>query len=62
MQSSSGYGPPFGGASAGSYAEGYGDAHVYLFIQITMKDKIIGHARGFGFVVFKDPSVEDRVI
>jgi RNA-binding protein Musashi len=27
-----------------------------------MKDKTIGRARGFGFVVFGDPSVADRVI
>lgn len=29
---------------------------------IIMKDRITGRARGFGFVVFADPAVAERVI
>lgn len=29
---------------------------------VIMKDRITGRARGFGFVVFADPSVAERVV
>ena len=40
------------------YFENYGDV-----VQIVvMRDKTIGRPRGFGFVVFANPSILDRVL
>lgn len=40
------------------YFQGYGD----VLQTVVMRDKITGKPRGFGFVVFADPSVLDRVL
>lgn len=40
------------------YFQGYGD----VVQTVVMRDKITGKPRGFGFVVFADPSVIDRVL
>ncbi|EYU18292.1 hypothetical protein MIMGU_mgv1a0092212mg, partial [Erythranthe guttata] len=37
---------------------GYGD----VLQAVVMRDKITGKPRGFGFVVFADPSILDRVL
>jgi RNA-binding protein Musashi len=41
-----------------SYFQAYGD----VVEAVIMKDRATGRARGFGFVVFSDPSVADRVV
>ncbi|KAH7441669.1 hypothetical protein KP509_03G048000 [Ceratopteris richardii] len=41
-----------------SYFESYGE----VVEAVIMKDRATGRARGFGFVVFADPAVADRVI
>ncbi|TMW84382.1 heterogeneous nuclear ribonucleoprotein 1 [Solanum lycopersicum] len=40
------------------YFQGYGD----VLQTVVMRDKISGKPRGFGFVVFADPNVLDRVL
>lgn len=40
------------------YFSAYGD----VVEAVIMKDRTTGRARGFGFVVFADPSVAERVI
>ena len=40
------------------YFENYGD----VVQTVVMKDKTIGRPKGFGFVVFADPSILDRVL
>ncbi|KAK7859335.1 heterogeneous nuclear ribonucleoprotein 1 [Quercus suber] len=39
------------------YFENYGD----VVQTVVMRDKTTGRPRGFGFVVFADPSILDRV-
>ena len=40
----------------------YFGAYGEIVEAVIMKDRTTGRARGFGFVVFSDPSVADRVI
>ncbi|XP_059284504.1 heterogeneous nuclear ribonucleoprotein 1-like [Lycium ferocissimum] len=40
------------------YFQGYGD----VLQTVVMRDKITGKPRGFGFVVFADPNILDRVL
>ena len=40
------------------YFENYGD----VVQTVVMRDKTIGRPKGFGFVVFADPSILDRVL
>ncbi|KAL0001841.1 hypothetical protein SO802_015622 [Lithocarpus litseifolius] len=40
------------------YFENYGD----VVQTVVMRDKTIGRPRGFGFVVFVDPFILDRVL
>lgn len=40
------------------YFQAFGD----VIEAVIMKDRITGRARGFGFVVFADPSVAERVV
>ena len=40
------------------YFENYGD----VVQTVVMRDKTTGRPRGFGFVVFADPSILDRVL
>ena len=40
------------------YFENYGD----VVQTVVMRDKTTGRLRGFGFVVFADPSILDRVL
>lgn len=40
------------------YFGNYGD----VLQTVVMRDKVTGRPRGFGFVVFTDPSVLDRVL
>lgn len=40
------------------YFENYGD----VLQTVVMRDKTTGRPRGFGFVVFADPSILDRVL
>ncbi|KAJ8549038.1 hypothetical protein K7X08_032745 [Anisodus acutangulus] len=40
------------------YFQGYGD----VLQTVVMRDKITGNPRGFGFVVFADPNILDRVL
>ena len=42
----------------GEYFTQYGD----VLQTVVMKDKTTGRPRGFGFVVFAEPSVLDRVL
>jgi RNA-binding protein Musashi len=41
-----------------SYFQNFGDVDE----AVIMKDRTTGRARGFGFVVFSDPSVAERVV
>jgi RNA-binding protein Musashi len=41
-----------------SYFQNFGD----VVEAVIMKDRTTGRARGFGFVVFSDPSVAERVV
>lgn len=40
------------------YFSNYGD----VLQTVVMRDKVSGRPRGFGFVVFADPSILDRVL
>lgn len=40
------------------YFQNFGD----VVEAVIMKDRITGRARGFGFIIFADPSVAERVV
>lgn len=40
------------------YFSGYGE----VIEAVIMRDRITGRARGFGFIVFADPAVAERVV